>query len=104
MPSLDEDIGGEPAGGADGDGAAGRGDAARRKSRAASSRGSSRRSTRPATTKPHPVREGERVFGELGGNLQDTRNCLRRMQGRVVLNEDAQERDKDLAFIRFNRL
>ena len=104
MPSLDEDIGGEPAGGADGDGAAGRGDAARRKSRATSSRGSSRRSTRPATTKPHPVREVERVFGELVGNLQDTRNCLRRMQGRVVLNEDAQEGDKDLAFIRFNRL
>ena len=50
------------------------------------------------------MREVERVFGELVGNLQDTRNCLRRMQGRVVLNEDAQERDKDLAFIRFNRL
>ena len=78
-------------------------------SRAGSSRRSSRLSTlsaaggrRPAVKKAPAARVGA-IFKELVTTIKDSRNCLRRLQGRVVIDE-GEDGFKSLALHRFRRL
>lgn len=78
-------------------------------SRAGSSRRSSRQSTpsavgggRPAVKKAPAARVGA-IFKDLVTTIKDSRNCLRRLQGRVVIDE-GDDGFKSLALHRFRRL
>ena len=95
---------GEPPGTSEGEGLGAGGS-----SLGGSSRRSSRQSARsvagggrPAVKKAPAARVGG-IFKELVATIKDSRNCLRRLQGRVVIDE-GEDGFKSLALHRFRRL